>query len=62
MLAYVKSMELCEDDGTVIGVLEHTENTMYVFKPKASIPYITPDEYRFIAKVMESEILKLEVE
>lgn len=59
-MAYVNQIEICDDGGTVIGHLNHETDGCYSFNPIIGMT-ILADDFRFIARVSESELTKLEV-
>jgi len=60
MKAYVTKIDIENDEGCVIGSIEHEVDEVYHFVPKENT-YILADDYRFIAKILEKESLYIDI-
>ena len=61
MQAYVTEITLVDDDGILIGKLTHDYDDLFIFTPKEGSAAFA-NEYKFIAKVLESDLIAVTVE
>jgi hypothetical protein len=61
MQAYVTQIKMYDDDGELIGTLDHDCDDLFVFTPKEGSGAWAND-YKFIAKVLESDLITTTVE
>lgn len=57
MEAYAKEIIITDDDGELIGTLTHDCDDLYIFTPKEGGAAFS-DDYRFIAKVLDSSLCR----
>lgn len=60
MKAYIESIIIEDDDGSKIATIEHDADFMYKVK-LVEEEVILPDDLRFIAKILEHEMLQEEI-
>ena len=61
MKAYIEQISIEDDDGEQIAIIKHDVDFMYKVELTTGA-YLVPDEFRFIAKCLEMEILSKDLE
>jgi len=61
MKAYIESLSIVDDDEKEIAIIKHREDFHYDVELKKDA-FISPDDFRFIADVLEIKLLEEEIE
>jgi hypothetical protein len=61
MQAYVTQIKMYDDDGELIGTLDHDCDDLFIFTAKEGSAAWAND-YKFIAKVLESDLITTTIE